>query len=78
VRNIIKAAAALTAVLASAPAIAAAWEPTKPIEIVVAAGAGGACDQMARTMKAAIQKNSPMRQPMVVSLKGGASGAPKR
>jgi putative tricarboxylic transport membrane protein len=65
-------------VLASAPAIAAAWEPTKPIEIVVAAGAGGACDQMARTMQAAIQKNSPMKQPMVVSLKGGASGAPKR
>ena len=25
-----------------------AWEPTKPVEIVVAAGAGGASDQMAR------------------------------
>src|SRR5258706_1327554 len=52
-----------------------AWEPTKPVEIVVAAGAGGASDQMARMMQAAIQKNKLMGQPMVVSLKGGASGA---
>jgi tripartite-type tricarboxylate transporter receptor subunit TctC len=76
-RNIIKIAAALAAVLASAPAItpAVAWEPTKPVEIVVAAGAGGASDQMARMMQAAIQKNNLMKQPMVVSLKGGASGA---
>src|SRR3979490_649972 len=68
------AVAAVTAMLASAPAIAA-WEPTKPVEIVVAAGAGGASDQMARMMQAAIPKNNLMRQPMVVSLKGGASGA---
>jgi putative tricarboxylic transport membrane protein len=74
VRHLLKAAAALTALLASAPAIAG-WEPTKPVEIVVAAGAGGASDQMARMMQAAIQKNNLMRQPMVVSLKGGASGA---
>src|SRR6516165_10833943 len=59
--------------LAGAPA--SAWEPTKPVEIVVAAGAGGASDQMARMMQAAIQKNNLMKQPMVVSLKGGASGA---
>ena len=39
-----KATAALTAILVSAPALAA-WEPTKPVEIVVAAGAGGASDQ---------------------------------
>src|SRR5258708_2091764 len=59
--------------LAAAPGVA--WEPTKPVEIVVAAGAGGASDQMARMMQAAIQKNNLMKQPMVVSLKGGASGA---
>jgi putative tricarboxylic transport membrane protein len=64
----------LVLLLAAAPA-AAAWEPTKPVEIVVAAGAGGASDQMARMMQAAIQKNSLMKQPIVVSLKGGASGA---
>src|SRR5947208_1478570 len=61
--------------IALASASAAAWEPTKPVEIVVAAGAGGASDQMARMMQAAIQKNSLMKQPMIVSLKGGASGA---
>ncbi len=54
---------------------AMAWEPTKPVEIVVAAGAGGASDQMARMMQSAIQKNNLMKQPMIVSLKGGASGA---
>src|SRR5689334_24996630 len=59
--------------LANAPA--SAWEPNKSVEIVVAAGAGGASDQMARMMQAAIQKNNLMKQPMVVSLKGAASGA---
>ena len=75
VREFIKATAALTIMLAGAPALAAGWEPTKPVEIVVAAGAGGASDQMARMMQAAIQKNNLMKAPMVVSLKGGASGA---
>ena len=73
-RLVIKAAAALTAILASAPAVAG-WEPNKPVEIVVAAGAGGASDQMARMIQAAVQKNGLMKQPMVVSLKAGASGA---
>ena len=72
-----RATAALSAVLLSAsmtPA-SAAWEPTKPVEIVVAAGAGGASDQMARMMQAAIQKNNLMKAPVIVSLKGGASSA---
>src|SRR5262250_1465647 len=68
------AGSALALMLAGAPA-AGAWEPTKPVEIVVAAGAGGASDQMARMMQAAIQKNNLMKQPIVVTLKGGASGA---
>ena len=70
----------LRAIAGSAAALALstsalAWEPTKPVEIVVAAGAGGASDQMARMMQAAVQKNKLMKQPMVVTLKGGASGA---
>jgi tripartite-type tricarboxylate transporter receptor subunit TctC len=65
-------AVALMITVTAGPALA--WEPTKPVEIVVAAGAGGASDQMARMMQAAIQKNKLMNQPMVVSLKGGASG----
>src|SRR5262249_44691928 len=67
------AASSLALMFAGPPA--EAWEPTKPVEIVVAAGAGGASDQMARMMQAAIQKNNLMKQPIVVSLKGGASGA---
>lgn len=54
---------------------ASAWEPTKTVEIVVAAGAGGASDQMARMLQSAIQKHNLMKTPVVVSLKGGASGA---
>src|SRR4029079_14782652 len=73
-KNFVLAGTALAAIaLANAPAVA--WEPTKPVEIVVAAGAGGASDQMARMIQAAIQKHNLMKQPMVVSLKGGASGA---
>ena len=68
----VRIAATLVALALAAPALA--WEPTKPIEIVVAAGAGGASDQMARMMQAAIQKNNLMKQPVVVTLKGGASG----
>jgi tripartite-type tricarboxylate transporter receptor subunit TctC len=68
-------ATAVSALAFAATPAAAAWEPTKPVEIVVAAGAGGASDQMARMMQAAIQKNNLMKQPVVVSLKGGASGA---
>src|SRR5205809_2513407 len=67
--------ASVLAALALTTSALAAWEPSKPVEIVVAAGAGGASDQMARMMQAAIQKNNLMKQPMVVTLKGGASGA---
>ena len=56
VGNILKAAAAVTAMIAGAPAFAA-WEPTKPVEIVVAAGAGGASDQMARMIQGIIVKH---------------------
>ncbi|MGF6311264.1 putative tricarboxylic transport membrane protein [Bradyrhizobium sp. i1.8.4] len=73
-RRVVKTAASIAAFLLSTP-VFAGWEPSKPVEIVVAAGAGGASDQMARMMQAAIQKNNLMKQPMVVSLKGGASGA---
>src|SRR3979409_768863 len=74
-RNVIKTTTSALAILMAVATGAGAWEPNKPVEIVVAAGAGGASDQMARRIPAAIQKNNLMKQPMVVSLKGGASGA---
>jgi putative tricarboxylic transport membrane protein len=53
----------------------AAWEPTKPVEVVVPAGAGGASDQMARTIQGIIVKHQLMKQPMLILNMGGASGA---
>ena len=57
------------------PTQAAAWEPTKPVEVIVPAGAGGASDQMARTIQGIIVKHQLMKQPMLVMNKSGASGA---
>src|ERR1700754_4505896 len=74
-RKATKAAAIAAAAICGSVTAAHAWEPTKTVEIVVAAGAGGASDQMARMLQAAIQKNNLMKAPIVVSLKGGASGA---
>jgi len=53
----------------------AAWEPTKPVEFIVPAGAGGASDQMARTIQGIIMKHKLMKQPVMIFNKGGASGA---
>jgi putative tricarboxylic transport membrane protein len=75
IRKTIAACVAAATAFAFGSTQALAWEPTKPVEIVVAAGAGGASDQMARMMQAAIQKNKLMKAPVIVTLKGGASGA---
>jgi putative tricarboxylic transport membrane protein len=61
--------------LACATAVPAlAWEPTKPIEIVVPFGPGGASDQMARTLQGLIQKHQLSPQPVVVINKPAAAG----
>ncbi len=62
--------------LALMPALTAqAWEPTKPIEIIVNAGAGGATDQLARALQAGAQKNNLSKQPFIITIKAGAGGA---
>jgi putative tricarboxylic transport membrane protein len=66
---------AATAILASGIGQAAAWEPTKPIEIVVPFSAGGASDQMARTIQGIIQKQQFTKQPIIVVNKPAAGGA---
>jgi putative tricarboxylic transport membrane protein len=63
------------ACVATLPAQAANWEPTKPVEVIVPAGAGGASDQMARTIQGIIVKHQLMKQPMLILNMGGASGA---
>src|SRR3990170_5953124 len=42
--------------IATAPAPAAAWEPTKTIEFIVPAGTGGGADQMSRMIQGIVQK----------------------
>lgn len=51
------------------------WEPTKPIEIIVNAGAGGATDQLARTIQSVCAKHNLTKQPFIVTIKSGAGGA---
>jgi putative tricarboxylic transport membrane protein len=57
------------------PALAQDWKPTKPVEFVGAAGAGGGTDIFARNVQAIIQKYNLVDQPILVSNKGGGSGA---
>lgn len=68
-------AAAALACSATVTAHAAEWQPTRPVEVVVPAGAGGASDQMARVIQGIVQKNQLMKQPMIIQIKSGASGA---
>ncbi len=75
-RSCLGVAFGLVAVLALFAGIAAAeWQPTKPVEVIVPAGAGGASDQMARTMQGIVVKYKLMKQPWIIINKGGASGA---
>jgi tripartite-type tricarboxylate transporter receptor subunit TctC len=56
------------------PAQAQGWTPSRTVEVVVPAGAGGASDQMARTIQGIVLKHELMKSPMLVVNKGGASG----
>ena len=53
----------------------AAWEPTKPVELIVPAGTGGGADQMARFLQGVIAKHNLMKQPLIVVNKAGGAGA---
>lgn len=66
---------AISAILVGGATPALAWEPTKAIEIVVPFSAGGASDQMARTMQGIIQKHNLTSQPIIVVNKPAAGGA---
>lgn len=67
----------LAAAIALAPfaSAEAQWQPSKPVEFVVTAGAGGGTDIFARTVQAIVTKYNLMPQPIVVQVKGGGSGA---
>jgi putative tricarboxylic transport membrane protein len=59
--------------LAPCPGLAA-WEPVRPVELIVPAGPGGGADQMARTIQGIVTKHNLMKQPMVVINKAGGAG----
>jgi len=56
-------------------ASAFAWEPTKPIEFVIPAGAGGGADQMARLIAGIAEKHKLSPRPFIVVNKSGGAGA---
>jgi len=53
----------------------AAWQPTKPVEFVVPAGAGGGADVMARFVSPLISKYNLSPKPFIVINKSGGAGA---
>src|SRR5690348_3294615 len=56
------------------PTASFAWEPTKPIEIIVPAGTGGGADQMARVVQGIDTKHGLSKQSVVVINKSGGAG----
>ena len=68
--------AAVSAVLAGSISMNAhAWEPTKPIDFVIMAGAGGGADQIARFIQSVAEKKDLTPRPLIPNNKGGGSGA---
>src|SRR5437867_12382343 len=65
--------AVVTGLFLAAPAFA--WEPTKPIEFVIPAGAGGGADQMARLIAGIAEKHKLSPRPFIVVNKSGGAGA---
>jgi tripartite-type tricarboxylate transporter receptor subunit TctC len=58
---------------AASPALA--WEPTKPVELVIPAGPGGGADQMARMIQGIVSKNNLMKQSIIPINKAAGAGA---
>ncbi|WP_306752459.1 tripartite tricarboxylate transporter substrate binding protein [Paracoccus actinidiae] len=65
---------AATALLLAAPAFAE-FAPSRPVEFIVASGAGGGTDNFARTIQAVLTRDDIVESPIVVLNKGGGSGA---
>lgn len=63
----------LFAAVGAMPA-SAAWEPNRPVELIVPAGTGGGADQMARVVQGIVTKHNLMKQPMIVINKAGGAG----
>ncbi|MCB1311080.1 MAG: tripartite tricarboxylate transporter substrate binding protein [Sedimentitalea sp.] len=73
-RTFVKLAGA-TALAGLFAAPVAAFEPTKPVDFVIMAGAGGGADQIARFLQSVAEKKDLTSRPLVPNNKGGGSGA---
>ena len=65
----------LVALAGSATPVAAAWEPTRPIEFVIPAGTLGGADQMARLIAGIAEESKLSPRPIIVVNKAGGAGA---
>lgn len=74
-RSLFGLAGGLVLALGTMPTAALAWEPTKPIDFVIMAGAGGGADQIARFIQSVAEKKDMTPRPLVPNNKGGGSGA---
>ena len=54
---------------------AQAWEPKKPVEMIIMAGTGGGADQLARLIQGIIDQNDMSPRPFIPINKPGGSGA---
>jgi len=66
---------AVVVVILAFAGVASAWEPTRPIELIVPAGTGGGADQMARLIAAIADESKLSPRPVVVVNKSGGAGA---
>lgn len=66
-------AAALGVLAFTGPA--QAWQPNKPINFIIMAGAGGGADQIARFLQSVAEKKHLLNRPLVPINRGGGSGA---
>jgi len=69
------ASAAVMAAVTFSGVAHADWKPTKPIDFVIMAGAGGGADQIARFIQSIAEKKDLTPRPLIPNNKGGGSGA---
>ncbi len=56
-------------------AFAQDWQPTRPVDFTIMAGAGGGADQIARFVQSVVEANNLTNRPLVPTNRGGGSGA---
>jgi len=63
------------AMVATAPGVANAWEPKKPVEFIIMAGTGGGADQIARLLQGLIEQKDLSPRPFIpINMAGGSGG----